>query len=286
MIELRAGRVTALVDPERGGRLASLRVEERELLVGPPAGDDRSVRWGCFLMAPWAGRLARGRLQFRGESWRLRQTHGRHAIHGLVWAAPWTVERAEPSAAHLRIDLDRDGWPFGGEVRQTLRLSPDRLALEASVVAGDVPMPAALGWHPWFRRDALGGEPSLLLDADGLLERRSMLPTGAVLPVAGRTDLRGGPPLGRRRLDDAYVGARSPAVLRGSALELRVAFGGECDTVVVYTPRNAVCIEPQTARPNALGLDDEAARGAGGRDLGPGETFTARISIAWASARG
>jgi aldose 1-epimerase len=283
MIELRAGGVSALIDAERGGRLACLRIGHRELLVGPPDDTDRSVRWGSFLMTPWAGRLADGRLRFRGRTWRLRQTHGRHAIHGLVWAAPWAVERAEASAAELRIGLDRDGWPFGGEVRQSYRLEPDRLSIEASVVAGDRSMPAALGWHPWFRRDAIGRHVSLRVEAAGLLQRRRMLPTGRVVPVVGRTDLRDGPVLGRRRLDDAYVGASPPAVIRGEAMEVRLSFGPACDTVVVYSPRDALCVEPQTAQPNALGLDDEAALRAGRRDLEPHEALTVGMSIAWAA---
>jgi aldose 1-epimerase len=261
--------------------LASIRLGDRELLVGPPDGLDRSIHWGCFLMAPWAGRLANGQLQFRGERHQLRQTHGRHAIHGLVWAIPWTVDRADASSAELGTSLDRDGWPFGGSVRQSFRLVPDGLSIEALVIAGDRPMPAALGWHPWFRRDAVGGEPSLRVDADAVLERRRMLPTGVVRPVAGRADLRSGPQLGRRRLDDAYVGARSPARLSGSDLELRLGFGGPCDTVVVYTPWNAVCIEPQSALPNALGLHDAAARRAGRRDLAPGESLRGSMRISW-----
>jgi galactose mutarotase-like enzyme len=62
-----------------------------------------------------------------------------------------------------------------------------------------------------------------------------------------------------------------------------VGFDAACDTVVVYTPWNAVCIEPQSARPNALGLDDDAARRAGRRDLETHEPFTARMSIDWGS---
>jgi len=286
LIELRAGDARATIDAERGGRLASLRAGDRELLVGPPDDLDRSIHWGCFLMAPWPGRLAEGRLSWRGKAHQLRRTHGRHAIHGLVWAARWELESADESSANLTVDLDRDGWPFGGTVRQTYRLGPDGLTSEASVAAGSLSMPAALGWHPWFRRDAAGGAPSLLLEADGVLERRAMLPTGRVLPLHRRTDLRAGPELGRRRLDDAFVGARSPVLLAGSDLEITVAFGPECDTVVVYTPWNAVCIEPQSAHPDALGIADAAGRRAGRRDLEPGESLRARFDLSWRPTSG
>src|SRR4051794_38054095 len=157
-IELRAGRTRATIDVARGGRLASLRVRDRELLVEPPDALDTSVKWGCFLMAPWPGRLADGRLQFRGATHQLPRTHGRHAIHGLVWSVPWTPVASDASTAELRVDLGDHGWPFGGQVRQAFRLDADGLTVEASITAGDEAMPAALGWHPWFRRDAVGGD--------------------------------------------------------------------------------------------------------------------------------
>jgi aldose 1-epimerase len=280
VLELTAGPARATVDAARGGRLASLRVGGRELLVPPPDDIDTSIHWGSFLMAPWPGRLAGGRLRWRGRTIQLRRTHGRHAIHGLAWATPWTVDRSSRSEVEMHVDLERDGWPFGGEVRQSLRLEPARLTLEAAITA-ERPMPAALGWHPWFQRGS--PDPRLTLTANGVLERHAMLPTGAVRPLVRRTDLRAGPTLGRRRLDDAFTGARSPAILRWPDLELRLDFGPECDVVVAYTPWNAICIEPQTARPNALGLPDAAARSAGRRDLEAGETLRSTLRIAWRS---
>src|SRR5438270_9408870 len=60
-IDLRAGTARAIVDPERGGRIAGLGVGGRELVVGPADGPKPSISWGIFLMAPWPGRLADGR---------------------------------------------------------------------------------------------------------------------------------------------------------------------------------------------------------------------------------
>ncbi|HEX8025738.1 MAG TPA: hypothetical protein VF484_06015, partial [Candidatus Limnocylindrales bacterium] len=89
-----ADDVTVIVDPEHGGRLASLVVGGRERLIGPPDPADGSVRWGSFLMAPWPGRLASGRLRWRGRTIQLERTFGRHAIHGLVHGRPGTVTAA------------------------------------------------------------------------------------------------------------------------------------------------------------------------------------------------
>ena len=56
MIELRDGPAALTIDPDHGGRLASLTVAGRELLVPHSAGVS-AIGWGCYLMVPWPGRL-------------------------------------------------------------------------------------------------------------------------------------------------------------------------------------------------------------------------------------
>jgi aldose 1-epimerase len=288
VLRLTAGGASVTIDVNRGGRLASWSVAGRELLVGPSAPDDRSIRWGCFLMAPWAGRLADGRYRARdGAVVQVPRTHGRHAIHGLLWDRTWTVIERAAGRAILTCDIPADIWPPGGNVRHELRLAEDRLEMAATLTAGPpgrgsdsgVRMPAALGWHPWLRRDAGEGELSLRVDAREVLETNRMIPTGATLRVAARTDLRAAPRLGRRRLDHAYVAARSPAIVRWTDLELTLAWDPTPATVIVYSPANSVCIEPQTAWPNAPALDREAQARSGLRLLGPGEALTAAMSM-------
>ena len=276
LVELGAGATRVVLDPHRGGRLASWTIGGEELLVGPPDDRDASIHWGCFVMAPWPGRLAGARFDWHGRAIRLRKTHGRHAIHGLTWNRPWMVEEASADAATLAIELPRDEWLMGGRVRQRVELSRDGVRLRAEIEAGAEPMPAALGWHPWFLRR---GDPRLRIEAGTYQLTDGMVPTGAVAPAMGRTDLRGGPHLGRRRLDLAYLGARSPAVITWPDLELRLDFRPSPAPLVVYTPRDSFCVEPLTAPPNALA-------GAGGSSPGttllePGEQLIATLEMHW-----
>ncbi len=277
-IILRAGGAAATIDPDRGGRLASLLVGGRELFVGPSDADDRSMTWGCYLMAPWPGRLAAGRLLFEGKTWQLHRNHGRNAIHGLVFDRPWAVVARSAAEVELETRLDPPAWPFGGSVRQRLRLDPRGLSLTAEIQA-ERPMPAALGWHPWFRR--AGADVALRVHADRVLATRAMIPTGEVVAVAGRTDLRTGPTLGSRRLDHAYVGVRSPTTLVWPDLRLTIEHEPPLSVVMVFTPPHAICVEPQTAWPNALGLGDGAALEAGTVVLGAGQSLRATMRIAW-----
>lgn len=282
MIELRAGDAFVGIDPDRGGRLASLLVGDRQLLLGPPTAEDRSIGWGSFLMAPWPGRLAGGELEWQGRRVELPRTHGEHAIHGLLWDRRWEVISEEESEAVLRCPFP-EVWPWGGEVRVEVALASGRLTLVADLVPdGDLPpgtsMPAALGWHPWFLRR---GGVSLRLEAEGVLATAGAIPTGAIDAIAGVTDLRNGPSLRDRRLDHAYVGARSPVVLAWPDMELTCSFAPSPATAVVFTPQHAVCVEPQTAWPNAFALPPDDARRAGARFLGAGEVLRATQTLSW-----
>ena len=110
---------------------------------------------------------ATGCSNWKGQRHQLRQTLGRHAIHGVVHDRPWTVERATATDAELSCELEPAGWPLGGTARQRLHLDAAGLTLEAEIVADareGLSMPAALGWHPWFRRAE--GEVRIRLDAD------------------------------------------------------------------------------------------------------------------------
>ncbi|HEV2005213.1 MAG TPA: hypothetical protein VGQ85_01245 [Candidatus Limnocylindrales bacterium] len=277
-IVLRAQGATTTLDPDRGGRLASVFVGDREVLIPAPDGRDRAIGWGCYLMAPWPGRLADGRLRFRGVTHQLRRNHGRNAIHGLVFDRPWTVVARSAATAELKTRLGPPSWPFSGVVRQWTRLDSRGITLTAEIVAGEA-MPAAFGWHPWFRRT--GVDPTLRVVADRILETEAMIPTGRLVAVDGRTDLREGPRLGARRLDHAYVAARGPERLEWPDLTLTIEHEPPLSVVTVFTPPHAICVEPQTARPNALGLDDREARAAGAVTLEAGASLRATMRIAW-----
>ena len=164
---------------------------------------------------------------------------------------------------------------MGGRVRQRVAVTPSELRLEAEIEA-DEPMPAALGWHPWFLRR---GDPRLRVDAASYQLTRRLVPTGESAPVSRRTDLRDGPALGRRRLDLCYLAAVPPAVVTWPELELTIAFEPSPAPLVVYTPRDSFCVEPLTAPPNALALPAEPRRRAGIRELRSGELLRASLTM-------
>ena len=278
MIELRSGTTTAAVDPERGGRLVSLAVDGRELIVPPPDASDRSIYWGSFLMAPWVGRIEHGVLAWNGRRVDLPRNEEGHAIHGLVHERAWEVEAATCCTATLACRVDPAAWPFGATVRQTFELDTDHLSIAAELCA-ETAMPASIGWHPWFRRN--GGGPVVTLAAAEVLETQRLIPTGRRVPVDGLTDLREGGRVCERELDHVYPDAASPAIARWPDLELAVEFGPPLTTVVVHSRPQAFCIEPQTAWPNAPALAAGGMATTGLATLAAGERLRAVMTLRW-----
>ena len=238
---LEASDARLQVSPQDGGRIASLVVRGSELLVTEGA---TPMMWGSFPMVPFAGRIRHGRFRFGDRDVQLALNLSPDAIHGTVFERPWQVD--DPKT--LSIDLG-SGWPFNGRVVQQFALSDNQLDVSLTLVA-DEPMPAALGWHPWFRR-RLGGaggdgrsvEPSapveIHLDAAWMYVRDADdIPTGELVE----------PPAGP--WDDCFTGLRSaPRLTWPRVLGLEVS--SSCDHLVVYDqPQDAVCVEPQTAPPD------------------------------------
>ena len=225
-VRLDAGSDRAIVDPAAGGRLASLVAGGRERLDRPgparvplPRHQLGQLPDGTLGRADPGrpGRLAgpdvpagckrRGPRDPRG---RLRGPLAGRSASPAAWRCAW---RSTPAR-----------WPLGGHLHQRISLRPGSLECAASITATE-PMPAALGWHPWFRR---GPDEDLGLDrrrpTGASSSTTEMIPAGPAVAVEGPFDLRSGPTLGDRRLDDVFIGARSPAIVAWPDLELRIAF--------------------------------------------------------------
>ncbi len=146
MIRLQADRVEATVDPDGGGRLISLIVEGKELLLPPRDGLDLIPLSGSFVLAPWVGEIAHGELTFRVRTYRLPVNRTGHAVHGLVATGPWLVEAESGRTVTMSRRLT-EPWPFGGRVVQSIVLAASHIVQEVSIQADAAAMPAAIGWH-------------------------------------------------------------------------------------------------------------------------------------------
>jgi aldose 1-epimerase len=240
---------TAVISPHDGGRLASLVVGGRELLVTDGGGDP--MQWGAFPMAPYAGRIRRGLLRYAGREHRLPVNLAPHAIHGTVFDRPWVVG----DDGSLSCPLG-PRWPFGGFARQRVELRPGALACTLEVHAEDEPFPATAGFHPWFARPVeLRVHPSAMYrrDADGI-------PTGELVPPPA-------PPW-----DDCFVGLDTAPALAFDGGPI-VTVESDADHWVIFTPDHALCVEPQTGPPDGPNLAPEIVQ--------PGEPLSVTMTIRW-----
>jgi aldose 1-epimerase len=259
-VVLTAGPAEARVDPAAGGRIGALRVAGHELLVTDAA---EPVGWGCFPMAPFAGRVRRGALRTGDAEATLPPRLGPHAAHGTVLDRRWRVVDARDREVTLRTALGPD-WPWAGHVVHRVALHPDRLELDLEVHATDAAFPASCGWHPWFRRHLAPGGPTLRLDVrPGARWRRDAegLPTGErVAP-------------GPHPWDDCVDDLAAPPRLRWPGA-LEVELRSPCEHWVVFThPTHAVCVEPHTAPPDPFRF--------GAHRVVPGRPLRAELTVAW-----
>lgn len=267
-LHLAATGVDLEVDLTHGGRLASLVVGGRELLVTEGFGP---IAWGSFPMLPFAGRVRDGRFEFRGRRYELPIEMPPHAIHGTVLDRRW--ERIDERTIETGLG---PSWPFAGRAVQRFALETGRLSCRLELHA-DEPMPASIGWHPWFRRrpPMVDGDPSdgpigvleLELDAAAMFRRdEAGIATSELVPPSP------GP------WDDCFTDLRRPPVLRWPGF-LELTIESDCPSWVVYTvPEDALCVEPQTAPPDALNVRPAIVE--------PGRPLVAEMTWTWRSLAG
>jgi len=287
VVELTDDEVLMRIDPADGGRIVSLVIAgvERILPKSRARALDPALYWGCYPMVPWAGRLSKGRIPTSDGEVRLETNLPPSAIHGLGFDKAWEIVEQSATAVTMTCELRGLGWPFGGRAAQTLRLGVKSLELELRVGDYTRAGPAGLGWHPWFTRPSRGDLAVRVDSSEVLVLDADLVPTGEVRPVARGEDLRSGPPLGDRRLDHIYVRAKGPAVMRWPDLEMRIEYDTSVETVVVHTPPEGVCVEPQTMWPNAPLLAASGVKGTGLRTLEPGDTLSAATRWTWKGVR-
>lgn len=252
-----SGLASAVIAPEVGGRIASLIIDDMEVLA-PDTGAG-PLAWGCYAMVPWAGRIRNGRFSFRGETYDLPHNLPPHAIHGVGFERGWAVIGDD----RLEMELP-EPWPFGGRATQTFALTDDSLRMTLIVEAGKNDMPVVLGWHPCLRRVLTRGLPAeLIFDPEWMWRRAS-----DGVPDGTRVEPSVGP------WDDTFGGVTTAPVIRWLGA-IQLSFETDCPAWIVYTERDdQVCVEPQTGIPNAFNFPDPAV-------LPMGESMELTLVVRW-----
>ena len=282
LITLRAGDAAVELAPEAGGSVTRYWIERgpvtREWLRPTPAGAFRAGHpelAAAFPLVPYSNRIRAGRFSFRGRSVvePLNRPPERHAIHGHGWQARWQPTEVTAATARLEYRHPAGAWPWAYHATQRFILTPSELTVELGLSnQSAAPMPAGLGWHPYFPRT-----PRVTITADVRamwLTDEEKMPTERVAPPAA--------PFGRGR-DNCFVGWSRRVTIDWPELGARLLMRAEppLDYLVVFTParRPFFCVEPVSHVTDAFNLAEAGRSDSGILVLEPGETLRTAVVL-------
>lgn len=249
MARLAQGDIELWLNPDQGGSIAVFRWRGIDIMRPAPPGAS-VLGMASFPLLPFSNRIADGRFVADGLNVRLAPNlpgiDQPHAIHGFGWQAPWHV--AEQSKAHavLTHRYAPGEWPWPYEATQRFQLTDNGLLLKLAIQnLGSSPMPAGLGFHPYFPRAGA----SLDLPVNGRWDAdHACLPT-RWHGLAAQPDWLGGPPL-----DHVFTGRSGPIMIAWPQCRLTINPAEELNFTVVYAPADAdfFCVEPVSHMTDAI----------------------------------
>ncbi|MBL8764188.1 MAG: hypothetical protein JNM07_07955 [Phycisphaerae bacterium] len=300
-IVLESGRLRVEINQRLGASISDLSIKGPNRYAFPimrraAASDSEPGAAACFLMAPWTNRVAGASFEFAGARRTLRPTTGDGtAMHGDVRGRPWELLDRSPISARLRFrsrSFADVNYPFPFECEARYEIHPDRLLSTLSVTnAGESPMPAGCGPHPYFMRrlwdDADAVE--IRMNVKGRYPLANRIPTGPARDDELCAHFRAGGPLPATPLDDVFSGFGGSAEIRwpSSGVQLRLECSRELGHVVVFTPNSSepagrkvgplpwFALEPVTQVNDALNLMARGVPDTGTVVLQPGATLSA-----------
>lgn len=281
-VTLVKGDLRLELDPCAGGAVSKL--THRDLDVLRPAPDRVGpafdpTKYSAFPMVPFAGRIQNARFNVGNNDIGLHANFPpeTHAIHGHGWQDVWKVEAQTKTSATLSYHHEGDAWPWSYKAHQTFRLTDKRLTVDLSVEnLSDTPMPAGLGWHPYFSRQGA----TLIVPTTHLWSVDAE--TGANTPslIKITDDLSRARIVDQMTLDTTY--SVSPGSIEinwpthGVSIKSDAVFGHA--TVYIPADQDYFCVEPISHAPNAVNSDieDEVT---GLNWLAPGQTLSGKITL-------
>jgi aldose 1-epimerase len=222
----------------------------------------------CYYpLVPFFNRIKHGRFTFEGQAVQLEPNlvgHP-HALHGHGWQAEWRVLQANATSCVLCFEhVPADGWLWRYRAVEKFSLAANVLRIELmleNLAAG--PMPAGLGFHPFFPRVASARlrAAARRLSQGGAEQFPSA--SGEIPPALDFRHAR--PVLDARGLDHCYSGWDGSATVQWADAPWRVELTAEpLEHLHLYVAedRNVFCVEPVSHSLDAFNFGETDAHAA------------------------
>jgi aldose 1-epimerase len=277
MIKLAKGGIEVEILPEIGGGVSRFAFNGRDVLRPTPANPAEANALCSFAMLPFANRIEKGQLRFRGREYRLGRNFGNHphALHGHGWQTQWDIKYATADEASIVYDYSPGDWPWAYSAEQVFELTDTALEIRAMVRnCSREPMPVSLGFHPYFPKTEA---TRLISSVNGMwLTDETLIPTERVAATAIIDMGKGIAVAGAPFVDNTFTGWRAPAQIDQPDFGYSVVFEAtiECPFFHVFIPvgKDYFAAEPVSSMPNCFNRP-ESSHETGARSLAPNETF-------------
>ena len=258
----------AVILPEKGATVISLRKEETEFLYTDPenlASPERP-RCGIPFLFPIFGRLQDGKYTWDGTEYAME-------IHGFGHTSRWKVAAQTDAMLRLVLDANEDTlmqYPF--RFRVTLEFSVEQGALTIRQTYENLdekPMPYNYGFHPYFLTEKLEN-----------IRVETTADTFFDFAVGGKAFGHGSVclsmPEGAPETGAAFMGVHGPTILYNDAERKRLImeFDESFHTHVLWSQagKKFLCVEPVNGSANGLNTGVYLT-------LQPGESKTAFLRL-------
>ncbi|MEI5676752.1 hypothetical protein G6N74_10270 [Mesorhizobium sp. CGMCC 1.15528] len=257
---LRYGDYALAMDVALGSSLLSLDWTAPDgrshALLVPSVADGVPFKAGCFVMAPFANRIADGSFSFDGRTIRfpLNRPAENNAIHGLSRDRKWTFTERTASRLSTRDECRDAASGYDYDLTQTVEIDTEGVGFSLVITNRSAKrLPFGLGYHPWFTRTP---KARLSFHADTSFTRSARGLPEAACDSAGICDFSVPVALGSLGWLDAHFANWSPRTavldLPEMAVRITLSASGCLGNLQVFAPddRAVVCIEPVSHVPN------------------------------------
>ncbi len=275
LINTESGEFLSVI-PAYGGNINELILNKNNALHSLIAGDsnmqDLSGRpvnaYRGAKLSPFPNRIKEGSYVFDGIRYTLPKNDNIHALHGLVWNAPFQIKEKSTTAHEAKLILSwhyqkvNPGFPFDYliEIEYTLQ---EREFICQTIITNNSPIaiPIGDGWHPYLSTGSTINELKLKLPSDKKIEtNQSLIPTGRYIRDSSFASAAF---IQDTLLDDCFeldpVERIVETILIDERRQLTLILWQKVSAhgynfVHVYTPpnRQSIAIEPTTCAPDAF----------------------------------